>query len=71
MECQHGEPRGSQACALCRHEILKLHDPTRARTNSRAIRPGSIPMPDYVRAELDKITTPQPRATQPDLWSTP
>lgn len=70
MVCQHGEPRGSAACPLCRlaaRAALGEDVPQRRYYH----RPASTPMPDYLvkmLANLKAGRRPDPVPQQPELW---
>lgn len=49
--CVHGEPRGSDYCALCRAELRRLTAGMPPRHARPKPRPG-VPMPAYVRQLL-------------------
>lgn len=73
--CPHETPGGPQRCALCRHEVERLHDPTGVhhpepywKRAARAAEREAVPMPDEVRRQLEKLRRPPaPRPVEDGL----
>jgi len=72
--CPHETPGGPQRCALCRHEVERLHDPTGVhhpepywKQQARAAAREAVPMPDHVRALLHELQQGRPQTQQGEL----
>jgi hypothetical protein len=58
MRCEHGTPDGAQSCALCRRQILALHE---GYVQPRRDDGGGVPMPDWFRSGM----------AHPEQWAPP
>ena len=72
--CPHETPGGPQRCALCRHEVERLHDPTGVhhpepywKQQARAAAREAVPMPGHVRALLHELQQGRPQTQQGEL----